>query len=199
MSSEDILARRVAVIRHIVSRNGDLGKTQIQKIVYFLQESIGVPLKYRYRMHYYGPYSDELDGNLSLTESIGYIDIDPDPNGFGYHVTPVKERENTPWQGYDMSKDPEVRDLTEVINNAIDILGALETPQIELYATIQLLQRENGADRQETEDKVFYRTYRLLVPETQECQPDLSSTDSWFHRASAYSQRAPFDGMIKFS
>ena len=149
MSNEDNLARRVAIIRHIVSRSGDLGKTQIQKIVYFLQESVGVPLKYRYRMHYYGPYSDELDGNLSLTESIGYIDINPDPNGFGYHVTPVKERENTPWQGYDMSKDPEVRELTEVIDNAIDILGALETPQIELYATIHLISGLKGNSSKE--------------------------------------------------
>lgn len=144
MSNEDILARRVAVIRHIVSRSGDLGKTQVQKIVYFLQESVGVPLKYRYRMHYYGPYSDELDGNLSLTESIGYIDINPDPNGFGYHVTPVKERGNTSWQGYTMSEDPEVRELTGVIDDAIDILGQLDTPQIELYATIHLISRLKG-------------------------------------------------------
>ena len=106
MANEELLSRRIAVIRRIVGRHRDIGKTKIQKIVYFLQESVDVPLKYPFRMHYYGPYSDELDGNLSLTESIGYIDINPDPNGFGYHVTPVMERENTPWQGYDMSKDP---------------------------------------------------------------------------------------------
>ena len=144
MRNEDLLARRVAVIRHIVSRSGDLGKTKVQKIVYFLQESVGVPLKYPFRMHYYGPYSDELDGNLSLTKSIGYIDIAPDPNGFGYHVTPVKERENTSWQGYDMSEDPEVRELSGVIDDAIDILGQLDTPQIELYATIHLISRLKG-------------------------------------------------------
>ena len=160
MSNEDILARRVAVIRHIVSRSGDLGKTKIQKIVYFLQESVGVPLKYPFRMHYYGPYSDELDGNLSLTESIGYIDINPDPNGFGYHVTPVEERENAPWQDYDMSKDPEVRELAEVIDNAIDILGRLDTPQIELYATIHLI---NGLRGNSSKEKTV-KTVNKLKP-----------------------------------
>ena len=149
MRNEYLLARRVAVIRHIVSRSGDIGKTKIQKLVYFLQESIGVPLKYPFRMHYYGPYSDELDGNLSLTKSIGYIDIDPDPNGFGYHVTPVEEMGGASWQGYEMSDDPEVRDLIEVIDNAIDILGALETPQIELYATIHLISGLKGNSSKE--------------------------------------------------
>lgn len=149
MRNEYLLTRRVAVIRHIVSRSGDIGKTKIQKLVYFLQESVGVPLKYPFRMHYYGPYSDELDGNLSLTKSIGYINIDPDPNGFGYHVTPVEEMGGASWQGYEMSDDPEVRELIEVIDNVIDILGALETPQIELYATIHLISGLKGNSSKE--------------------------------------------------
>ena len=158
MRNEDLLARRVAVIRHIVSHSGDIGKTKIQKIVYFLQESVGVPLKYPFRMHYYGPYSDELDGNLSLTKSIGYIYIDPDPNGFGYHVTPVEEMESAPWQGYDMSEDPEVRELTEVIDDTIDILGQLDTPQIELYATIHLI---SGLKGNSSKEKTLQTVKRL--------------------------------------
>ena len=144
MGNEDLLARRVAIIRRIVALHRDIGKTKIQKIVYFLQESVDVPLKYPFRMHYYGPYSDELDGNISLTKSLGYIDIDRDPYGFGYHVTPVAEMEDAPWQGYDTSDDPEVQALTDAIDSAIDILGALETPQIELYATIHLISGLKG-------------------------------------------------------
>ena len=160
MRNEYLLARRIAVIRHIVGRSGDLGKTKIQKIVYFLQESVSVPLKYPFRMHYYGPYSDELDGNLSLTKSLGYIDIHPDPDGFGYHVTPVKERGNTSWQGYTMSEDPEVRELTGIIDDAIDILGQLETPQIELYATIHLISRLKG----HSSERQTLQTVKKLKP-----------------------------------
>ena len=88
MVNEELLARRIELVREIVRSSGDIGKTKIQKIMYFLQESVGAPLMYPFRMHYYGPYSDELDGILSLTKSLRYIDINPDPNGFGYHVTP---------------------------------------------------------------------------------------------------------------
>lgn len=158
MRNEDLLARRIAIIRRIVGLHRDIGKTKIQKIVYFLQESVNVPLKYPFRMHYYGPYSDELDGNLSLTKSIGYIDIDPDPNGFGYHVTPVEEMEGTSWQGYEMSDDPEVHVLTDGIDNAIDILGRLDTPQIELYATIHLI---NGLRGNSSKEKTVQTVKRL--------------------------------------
>ena len=149
MANEELLSRRIAVIRRIVGRHRDIGKTKIQKIVYFLQESVDVPLKYPFRMHYYGPYSDELDGNLSLTKSLGYIDIDSDPNGFGYHVTPVEEMEGASWQGYEMSDDPEVRRLTDSIDGAVDILGQLDTPQIELYATIHLISGLKGNSSKE--------------------------------------------------
>ena len=158
MSNEELLARRIAVIRRIVGMHRDIGKTKIQKIVYFLQESVDVPLKYRFRMHYYGPYSDELDGNLSLTKSIGYIDIAPDPNGFGYHVTPVEDMECTSWQGYEISDDPEVCALTDGIDNAINILGQLDTPQIELYATIHLI---NGLRGNSSKEKTVQTVKRL--------------------------------------
>lgn len=144
MRNEELLPRRVELVREIVRRYGDIGKTKIQKITYFLQESVGMPLGYPFRMHYYGPYSDELDGILSLTKSLGYVDIEPDPNGFGYHVTPVEESEGIPWQGYDRRRDLEVRELTEVIDGAIGILGELDTPKLELFATIHFIGGPKG-------------------------------------------------------
>ena len=158
MGNEDLLARRVEVTRRIVRRHGDIGKTKIQKIVYFLQEALDVPLMYPFRMHYYGPYSDDLDGTLSLTKSLGYIDIDPDPNGFGYHVTSVEERENMSWQEYDLSGDPETQELTESIDEAIDILGRLDTPQIELYATIHFI---SGLKANTTKEQALQAVKRL--------------------------------------
>ncbi len=144
MRNEELLPRRIDLVREIVRRYGDIGKTKIQKVTYFLQESVGVPLGYPFRMHYYGPYSDELDGALSLTKSLGYIDINPDPNGFGYHVTPVEESEDMSWQGYDRRSDPEIKDRIEVIDGAIETLGGLDTPKIELYATIHFIGGPKG-------------------------------------------------------
>lgn len=134
MRDQKLLDMRIAFIRRIVDRCEDIGKTKIQKISYFLQESVNVELGYRFRMHYYGPYSDDLDGALSFAESLGFIDIEPDPDGFGYHVTACEEE--SPWpREYDIEMRPEV----DQIDRAIDVLGKLETHELELYATIHLI------------------------------------------------------------
>ena len=139
MSKGNLLARRVAFIERVVPYSGDIGKTKIQKILYFLQESMGVPLKYRFRIHYFGPYSDEIDNALSFTKSLGRIDIQPDSGGFGYHVTRVATDTDEPWQEYDISGDPEIEISSDEIDNTIDILAQIDTPQIELYATIHFV------------------------------------------------------------
>lgn len=144
MGTEKLLTRRVAFIERIVRNSEDIGKTKIQKILYFLQESMNVPLKYRFRMHYFGPYSDEIDNALSLSKSLGRIDIQPDVNGFGYHVTPATTQADTPWQGYDISEDSAVTISAEEIDKAIAILSQLDIPQIELYATIHFIGRPSS-------------------------------------------------------
>ena len=66
MSDNELDVRRLAFIQVIVERHDDVGKTKLQKISYFFQEALSIPLKYRFRMHYFGPYSDDLDDALSL-------------------------------------------------------------------------------------------------------------------------------------
>ena len=139
MVTENQLARRVAFIERVVRNSRDIGKTKIQKVLYFLQESLGVPLNYRFRMHYFGPYSDEIDNALSLSKSLGRIDIQPDSGGFGYHVTPVEIDDDTPWQDYDPSKDSDIEISVADIDKTIGILAEIDTPQIELYATIHFV------------------------------------------------------------
>ncbi len=160
MVNEELLARRIALIRKIVRSSGDIGKTKMQKIMYFLQESVGVPLMYPFRMHYYGPYSDELDGVLSLTKSLGYIDINPDPKGFGYHVTLIEENESISWPEYDISNDPEAQNLSGVIDETIAILEKFNTPKIELFATIHFV----GGSKDESSEEESLLTVKRLKP-----------------------------------
>ena len=134
MRNLELLDKRIAFIRRIVDRWDGIGKTKIQKISYFLQDSVDVDLEYPFRMHYYGPYSDDLDDALSHAQSLGFVDIEPDPDGFGYHVSSCEEE--SPWpQEYDIEKNPDV----DRIDKAIDVLGELETYELELYATIHLI------------------------------------------------------------
>ncbi len=133
MKDAELLNRRLAVIYEIVTRLSDTGKTNIQKIVYFLQEAVGVPLLYPFRMHYYGPYSEGLDGDVSLLRAMGYIDVEPDPNGFGFHVRPVVE--------VGMDWPEELERFKPNVVQAIDYLGQLSTSDIELYATLHFVNK----------------------------------------------------------
>ena len=130
MDDRKILMRRLAVIRRIANLAQDPGKTSIQKIVYFLQSGLEVPLGYRFKMHYYGPYSETLDGNLSLSDAMGIVEIKADSAGYGYHIKPGKY----PVKGVETSMP------WEEIDETINELAELELPQLELFATIHFVQ-----------------------------------------------------------
>ena len=130
MDDRKLLIRRLAVIRRIAKLAPDPGKTSIQKIVYFLQSGLEVPLGYRFKMHYFGPYSEELDGKLSLSDAMGIVEIKADSAGYGYHINPGK---------FDV-EDVEPTMTWEKIDDTIKDLAELELPQLELLATIHFVQ-----------------------------------------------------------
>ena len=147
MNDADLLERRLTTIQRIVANCENTGKTKIQKISYFLQESLDVPLKYPFRIHYYGPYSDQLDNVLSLAHSMGRIEIEPDPDWFGYHVTSTERPTSSQHEEDGQSKDIQ----PEPIDSVIRRLGSLETYELELYATIHFIGRpERGTSKEET-------------------------------------------------
>ena len=148
-----LLALRLSAVERIVSLCGDTGKTKIQKITYFLQEAVGVQLGYPFRMHYYGPYSDDLDGIVSLAQMMGYIEIKPDLNGFGYHVTLGSESGNLAFGKPDLPPD-----LEQSMTSAAKTLGNLDTPQLELYASIHLISRSR---KEPHKDEVLETVHRL--------------------------------------
>jgi len=78
---------RVAVIVALV-RNAQtrLGKTQVQKLVYFAQDS-GIPLNYEYEIYHYGPYSFELSHDLGSLDSLGIVNVASEPSGYGFDIS----------------------------------------------------------------------------------------------------------------
>ena len=68
---------------HALAQGGGfVGRTAVQKIIYFLK-ALGVPMKYKFRLHHYGPYSDELrdDVDCLLADEV-ISDISADPEKF---------------------------------------------------------------------------------------------------------------------
>lgn len=77
-----------ALIIYLAGRADEinLGKTKLQKLIYFLKAVKNLPLEYSYRFYTYGPYCDELAGDLSYLSAIGALEISFDTNRFGYAV-----------------------------------------------------------------------------------------------------------------
>lgn len=52
-----------------------VGRTRLQKTVKLLQ-SLGYPTSYRYGIHFYGPYSEDVQADISLLKALGYVTED---------------------------------------------------------------------------------------------------------------------------
>lgn len=50
------------------------GKKVLQKLIYLIQEK-GVNLNYQYTIHYYGPYSSQLDYSIQSLERLGIVEL----------------------------------------------------------------------------------------------------------------------------
>ncbi len=142
----------VTLIRALESRTHQLGKTQLQKLVYFLQE-LGVQLGYKYEIYHYGPYCFELSNDLSSLDSLNILDVESDPNGFGFNI-----RLSRYANGYD--PDPM---LKEAVKRIVDKLGSNSAGQLEVKATIHFVQRVLARRGSANEDTVVGKV-RTLKP-----------------------------------
>ncbi len=145
-----------------------IGKTAMQKYVYFLQE-FGVNLNYRYEMYYYGPYCFELSNDLDLLNMLGVIAIEDSPTTYGYSI---KLLDNTD----KYLKQTEEQDILETcqsgFNKLLELLGNCSTRQLELYATIHFVDRIlKKRGKNDDADSVIHEV-KFLKPKysTDECE-----------------------------
>lgn len=75
----------VALVQGVHRKTDKLGKIQLQKLVYFLQET-GVPLDYEFEIYHYGPFSFELSDQMNFWDSLGVLSIAADPTGYGFSI-----------------------------------------------------------------------------------------------------------------
>ena len=144
---------RLAILHKVISELDDVGKTQMQKLAYFLQEAFNVPTKYHFKMHHYGPYSDELDTDMARLRITGYIDIQRDPQGYGFHITSRDDNPPEEWEGL-------IEDYDESIDYVIRAFGNRKPAELELAATIHFV--NNLAPGASKEDVL--KTVKALKP-----------------------------------
>ncbi len=132
---------RVAILAQMVKaapRQG-LGRTQIMKFFYFLQELKGVPLGYDFRIFNFGPFDSEVLSDLSsacghdtvVEETVLYS------RGYGYKITPGANADKAS-QSFENSNAEIVRKIEEVIKE----FGVYSASELELLSTILFVDSE---------------------------------------------------------
>lgn len=68
-----------------------VGRTRLQKEIMLLQR-LGLPTTYRYSMHFHGPYSDGIQADVGLLESLGLVREEPVGSSTGSVYYVIKAR-----------------------------------------------------------------------------------------------------------
>ncbi|ADQ06253.1 conserved hypothetical protein [Caldicellulosiruptor hydrothermalis 108] len=126
-----------------------VGKKLIQKIVYLLQRK-GIDFGYTFSIHYYGPYSSQLEFDIHRMELNGLINIESD--GYTHKIIPVENRKD-------------VLNSKETLNNKelIKSLCNFTARELELIATVDYVISQMKLDKldNKTEKILIERIFKL--------------------------------------
>jgi len=142
--------QRIAVIRFIVDKIKDVGKIKIQKLIYFLQMVFEVPFGYDYKMHYYGPYSEELNDDLVVMQVNNIVNVEADPAGYGYHIMPGSEKTT--------AMNEVLEKYSNSISKCLDSLKSFSPSQLEILGTLHFVNNVAGVS---DEEKIIEKTAML--------------------------------------
>jgi uncharacterized protein YwgA len=119
--------------------SGYLGRTAIQKMAYFLQVR-GVPLRYRFDVHYYGPYCDTVSRDIEWLKADGVVTDDSanQQKYSNYRPGPALGEILTLHQ-------KELGPHRQTVRSVVKALLPLNPERLELIATLHYLYREQKA------------------------------------------------------
>lgn len=118
-----------ALIAYLADRTVIRGKKALQKLVYFCRET-GVPVYATYRLHIYGPYSNEVAEKLGEAVTKEIIKLDHD--GFSFTA-------GTSCREYLTRHQRAIELHQEKIDKVLEKLGKFSPLALELYATVHFV------------------------------------------------------------
>jgi len=118
-------------------RGFSLGKTALQKEVYFLQTLYGVDCGYEFTLYTYGPFSSLLLADLDSVSVLGGVDVQYDSGLGGYRIIPGPENAKVI-----KSANGFLSEIRDPIESVIAEFGPLYARDLELLATIVFAERE---------------------------------------------------------
>ena len=122
----------------------EVGKTFLQKAIYILQDWLDLDLGYDYKLHLYGPYSEDLSEDIDILSDLGLIDIDHNATGYGFNIAVSKKGAEFLLKNLDIYMI-DAGKLDKVISS----LGTSDVKNMELLSTILYLAKMT-ADKEQT-------------------------------------------------
>jgi uncharacterized protein YwgA len=139
--TDSLFETRLAVLARLVSQAPakKLGRTQVMKLFYFLQELQGVPLGYDFRLFTYGPFDPEVLSDLATACGLNTVSETTViySRGYGYDITPGPHADRLCRQLE--TSDPDVAARVDAVLRDFGSFGAAE---LELRSTILFVDRE---------------------------------------------------------
>lgn len=131
----------VAILARMVNQapRKTLGRTQVMKLFYFLQELLGVPLGYDFRLFTYGPFDSEVLSDLATACSRDIVREKTViyPRGYGYDITPGNHADR-------LSRELETSNptLAAQVDEVVREFGSFGAAELELRSTIFFVKQE---------------------------------------------------------
>lgn len=148
----------VEIVQKVTSGGIKLGKIQLQKLIYFLQER-GIPLNYKFRIYHYGPYSFGLSSDLDSLDSLKILCVKADSTGYGYQI----EKGECSEDFYDKDTN-----IAESYKNEIDFVltnfSQCDTSEIELRATTHYVYKNQKKTERNTSKENVVNVVKQLKP-----------------------------------
>lgn len=148
---------RLAVMARMVKKSPDqkLGRTQLMKLLYFLQELKGIPLDYDFRLFNYGPFESEVLSDLKSacgTQTVVEKTVQYG-SGFGYSIAPGVRADSR-----DIEIEASNPEIAAAVDEVVKEFGGFSASELELRSTIFYVDREFVDEkRQATVDEVSSR------------------------------------------
>jgi hypothetical protein len=154
---------RAAILARLVSKapGQKLGRTQVMKLFYFLQELHGLPLGYDFRMFAYGPFDSEVLSDLATATNVNTVREETviHSRGYGYAITPGPHAER-------LDRGLEARDLATaaVVDAVLEEFRGLGAGELELRSTIFFVDRELRGEGSTTTALDLAKRVRRIKP-----------------------------------
>jgi hypothetical protein len=140
----NILGNRLGVFVRLAERtSGNLGRTQLMKLCYFLQAFRGVPLGYSFSLYSYGPFDSEVLSDLQTAEGMSVLstEIQYYPGGYKYDIRPGEKAERAKALAGSFLGEYQ-KDVDWVASK----FGSRSAADLELASTITYVSEEEGIE-----------------------------------------------------